>query len=120
MELPLPKQEDPSWLQACSQLARDRDRHGEDSNLSPEADSKLLSQGLFEQGGHPPSLLFWRILKTKKGWAASLRVGCQCPGMGRCREPSRASLENIRLSLIGSKFKEVCCEVLCVLINWTG
>lgn len=52
MELPLPKQEGPSWLQACSQLARDRERHGVDSNLSPEAESKLLSQGMFEQGGH--------------------------------------------------------------------
>lgn len=110
MELPLPKQEDPSWLQACSQLARDRERHGVDSNLSPEAESKLPSQGLFEQGGRgwsPQSLLFWRILKTKKGWAANFRVGYRCPGMGRCREPSRVSLENIRLSLFGSKFKEV-------------
>ena len=83
MELPLPKQEDPSWLQACSQLARDRDRHGEDSNLSPEADSKLSSQGLFEQGGHPPSLLFWRILKTKKGWAAGSQSRLSVPRYGK-------------------------------------
>lgn len=48
MELLLPKQEGISWLQACSQLARDRERYGVDSNLSPEAESKLPSQGLFE------------------------------------------------------------------------